>query len=201
MKWTLSETKQETNHKFLNFFVFRYTVNKDGKESAYPYFVASRHDADKLLAVTGDFSRPDGVLMAVINKPESDDPEILLIKQFRPALNRYIVEFPAGLLDPEDEDECVAAGRECVEEAGVEIKNIRLLCPPSPTSTGLSDEIVSIVEAEVSRLIDRHLEMFEDINAEFVPFSKIPELLNEPSQIIAVNVRLCLLYLLEKNRK
>lgn len=199
MEWTFERATKETLHRFLNLYVYEYSVNKDGEKNRYPYFVASRHEAEKLLAVTRDFSRPDGVLIAAVKDRDSQDPQVLLITQFRPPLNAHIVEFPAGLLDEEDEDEVVAAKRESIEETGVELTNVRLLCPPSPTSSGLSDELVSIVEADVKSLSETHLERFEDIHAEFVPFSKVRALLDDPKTVIAVNVRLCLLYLLQKH--
>ena len=201
MEWTLERATKETSHRFLNLYVYEYSVNKDGEKSLYPYFVASRHEAEKLVAITRDTHRPDGVLIAAVKDRESADPQILLITQFRPPFNAHIVEFPAGLLDEEDADETVAATRESIEETGVELTNVRLLCPPSPTSSGLSDELVSVVEADVKCLTERHLERFEDIHAEFVPFSKVRALLDDPKTIVALNVRLCLLYLLQKHGK
>lgn len=199
MRWLLKDIRKETDHRFLNFFTFTYSVEKDGEESLYPYFLASRHEQESLIARTANFRRPDGVLMAVIQ--EEPAPSILLIEQFRPPLNARVIEFPAGLLEDSDSNEIEAAKRECVEEAGVVIDDVRLLCPASPTSSGLSDEMVSIVEGRVAHLTQRHLERFEDIQARFVPLTEIPARLDDPNLLIAVNVRLTLLYLLERYRK
>jgi len=201
MNWTLKTITQETHHKFLNFFTYSFVVEKEGETADYPYYVSSRHNKDELLALTHRFSRPDGVLIAAIK--EGDEPSVLIIEEFRPPLNAKVIEFPAGLLEPTDENETVAAMRESIEEAGVELCDVTLLCPPSPTSAGLSDEMISVVYGKVKRLTDTHLEKFEDIHARFLPIRDIPALLADPNALIAINARLCLLYIQElfRNKK
>jgi ADP-ribose pyrophosphatase len=53
--------------------------------------------------------------------PVTDDKEVLLIRQFRPPVNGYVIEFPAGLNDKGDTLE-EAARRELLEEAGYSAK-------------------------------------------------------------------------------
>ena len=65
---------------------------------------------------------------------------LLITSQFRPALNRIVTSIPAGLVDPKD-DIFGCAKREALEEGGVIIDNLELICPASPTSSGLSDEL------------------------------------------------------------
>jgi ADP-ribose pyrophosphatase len=56
---------------------------------------------------------PDGVIILAMTETE----EIILVKQFRPALNQYTLEFPSGSIDaPETPQE--AAARELYEETG-----------------------------------------------------------------------------------
>jgi len=50
--------------------------------------------------------------------PMRDDTHVVLIRQYRYALDRWIWELPAGSLDP-DEDPQSAAARECAEEVGL----------------------------------------------------------------------------------
>ncbi|KAI9497613.1 NUDIX hydrolase domain-like protein [Zychaea mexicana] len=54
---------------------------------------------------------------AVIVTPE---PELLLVVQYRPAIQRYCIEFPSGLID-QDEDPIDAAAREFHEETGYQV--------------------------------------------------------------------------------
>ncbi|KAG8525857.1 uncharacterized protein KY384_000617 [Bacidia gigantensis] len=58
----------------------------------------------------------DGVgIVAILQKPEG--PEIVLQKQFRPPINKVVIEVPAGLVD-ENESAAVSAVRELREETG-----------------------------------------------------------------------------------
>lgn len=58
----------------------------------------------------------DGVgIVAILNKPTG--PELLLQKQYRPPINKVVIEVPAGLIDAgETPEEC--AVRELKEETG-----------------------------------------------------------------------------------
>lgn len=58
----------------------------------------------------------DGVgIMAILNKPTG--PELLLQKQYRPPVDKVVIEVPAGLIDEgETPEEC--AVRELKEETG-----------------------------------------------------------------------------------
>ena len=52
-----------------------------------------------------------------LSDPEGDDPQILLIKQYRYAANGYLYEIPAGRLES-GEDPAACAERELREETG-----------------------------------------------------------------------------------
>lgn len=54
---------------------------------------------------------------AVVIVPQLSEHEVLLLRQFRVSLNRYIFEFPAGTLDP-NETPLDCAKRELIEETG-----------------------------------------------------------------------------------
>ncbi|OOO05069.1 NUDIX hydrolase [Aspergillus oryzae] len=58
----------------------------------------------------------DGVsIVATLNKPTG--PELVLLKQYRPALDKVVIEIPGGLIDPgETAEQC--AVRELKEETG-----------------------------------------------------------------------------------
>lgn len=69
--------------------------------------------------------------------------ELLLIRQYRPACNAYMIEFPAGLReDGESFEEC--ARRELLEETGYRGR-IDIAYPPAASSPGLTGETVAIV--------------------------------------------------------
>ena len=73
--------------------------------------------------------------------------KVVLVRQFRPPVNAYTLEFPAGLIDPGEGIEETAI-REMLEETGY---SCRILwhtgeCSSSP---GLSSEKVAMVFAEI----------------------------------------------------
>ncbi len=65
--------------------------------------------------VTLDMVRHPGSVVLI---PMQDDGRIVLIRQYRYALDRWIWELPAGSLDA-GEDAAAAAARECEEEIGL----------------------------------------------------------------------------------
>lgn len=65
--------------------------------------------------VTMDMVRHPGSVVLI---PRHDDGRIVLIRQYRYAIDRWIWELPAGSLDP-GEDPAAAAARECEEEIGL----------------------------------------------------------------------------------
>ena len=70
---------------------------------------------------------------------------ILVVRQYRTALERVTVEIPAGKLEP-GEDPLKAIGRELSEETGYTAGNIRHLASIAPAA-GYSDEIIHLYMA------------------------------------------------------
>ena len=74
------------------------------------------------------------------------DPDVLLVRQYRYAADRYLYEIPAGRLDPgESPEEC--AGRELREETGYSARHLRRLTTIY-TTPGFTDELIHIFVAE-----------------------------------------------------
>ena len=92
---------------------------------------------------------------------------IVLIKEFRHALNQYIYSTPAGLVD-DNEDTIVSAKRELAEEIGAEVIKINKILNSSFSSAGLTDETLECFEAEVILTGKQNLEETEDISIKLV---------------------------------
>ncbi len=199
MKWNFINAEKETEHRFLNFYTVHYEVENNGERKPYSYFLASRNETiDSLRIARKEYSRPDAVLIGAYRLDESGHLSLLLEKQFRPALGREVVSFPAGLMDSQDIDEADTAFRECLEETGYSITDVEVIVPPSPTSEGLSDECNSVV---ICRLLDKgdaKKEEFEDITASLYDEAQVMAMLNDGNLLFSNSARLLILLLLER---
>lgn len=82
------------------------------------------------------------VVMLAQPTPET----VILIRQYRPVIDRWIWELPAGSLDPGETPE-VAVVRECEEETGYSPRRVTLLASWYPTP-GFCDEIMHFYRCE-----------------------------------------------------
>lgn len=133
---------QNTKKNFLNFFTLHF-MDKNGKEKEY--YLASRRKVEDLTCVSKKHNYCDAVMIV----PVTIDKKFIIIKQYRPIIDDYIYEFPAGIVD-EGESIEEAARRELYEETGLNIMEYKEILKPCYTSVGMTDESVAVVEAIVS---------------------------------------------------
>ena len=74
--------------------------------------------------VIWDFIKHKGAAAVV---PVTDEGKILMVRQYRNALERYTLEIPAGALDTADEPVITCASRELEEETGYRSENLEWL--------------------------------------------------------------------------
>jgi len=90
-----------------------------------------------------------------LGDPAGDDPQILLLKQYRYAAEGFLYEIPAGRLDP-GEDPLDCARRELMEETGCEADRIDHLYT-FYTTPGFTDEkIHAFMAVGLTRGESRH---------------------------------------------
>lgn len=115
-------------------------------------------------------------IVAVV--PITNDGCVLLIRQFRPPVNGYVIEFPAGLND-RDEPLDVVAKRELLEETGYKAKEIKFL-GRGPLSSGSSVEVLTVYLAKGLEFVGiGERDETEDIEVIKVPFDSVEERLKE----------------------
>ncbi len=109
------------------------------------------------------------------------DSKIILVRQFRPPVWGYVLEFPAGLIDA-GESAKETAVRELREETGFEGEVIHV-CPESCSSPGMTGEKLTVVLMHVdgARYRDGLPQSFqeenEDIETLLIPKSELLQFL------------------------
>lgn len=110
-----------------------------------------------------DFIHHDGAAAVI---PVMDDGKILMVKQYRNALERDILEIPAGKLDDPDEEGIVCASRELKEETGYSSDDLEWLLTIR-TTVAFCDERIEVFVARNLIPGEQHLDEdeFVDVKA------------------------------------
>ena len=110
-----------------------------------------------------------------MSDPTGDDPQILLIRQYRYAAGGYLYEIPAGRLD-EGEDPMACATRELREETGCVADRVEYLYTFF-TTPGFVDEKIHLFMAVGLTRGDSSLESDEFLEVEIVSLSRALEMI------------------------
>ncbi len=123
---------------------------------------------------------------AVAVVAETSRSEIVVIRQYRWAVGRYLYELPAGKVD-HDEDILSAAQRELKEETGYVADDWELVTALYPTP-GYSDEKVSLFYSRVVAYSSPHPDSDEDIQTELWDAGKIRQFLHSSGTINGITL-------------
>ena len=107
--------------------------------------------------------------------PMIDPARVIMLKQYRHALRKYIWEIPAGTLDPR-ESVINCAKRELIEETGFSADQWHILGEITPVP-GYSDERIHIFLATDLQSAERHLDEDEIIQVHEVACQEALEML------------------------
>ena len=145
------ESVETVSTGWINKYHLHYTL-PDGRP--YTYEGVSRKGPERYeaaLGALGSTGAPDPDAVCIV--PLLPDGSVLLEREFRYPLNSWCVSLPAGLIDAgESLEEAVA--RELSEETGYRLRDdiapaVRPLPQPGFSSTGLTEENVQVVFAQV----------------------------------------------------
>ncbi|MEP7382095.1 MAG: NUDIX hydrolase [Gemmatimonadota bacterium] len=107
--------------------------------------------------------------------PAGEDPQLLLIRQYRYAAERAIYEIPAGRLDP-GETPLDCAIRELLEETGCTAERVEPLIAIY-TTPGITDEKIHLFMATGLTMGESQLEADEFIEVVTFPLSEVLQMI------------------------
>ncbi len=110
--------------------------------------------------------------------PVREDGKLLMVRQYRNALDRYTLEIPAGGLNGADEPTRDAAGRELEEETGYRSDDLEWLITIR-TTVAFCNEKIDIYVAKNLVKSHQHLDEDEFINVEAYSVEELSRMILE----------------------
>ena len=165
---------------------------KNNQEKSWT--VASRKSKDILegIYLENKKDKVDAVIICAYHKQQN---KLVIIKEFRVPINKYIYELPAGLVDSDDDNFEETVIRELKEETGLNVIEIKkdLSSNQVYLSPGMTDEsaafVYCICDGEVSK---DYLEDDEDIEAILISQDEAKDILKNSSTPLDIRVYLAL---------
>lgn len=163
----INKVEKLTDCKHLNLYAVDATSVHNTPVS---YYVASRAEEIENLKLRTKKNTPDGVIIYSLYGEKRD--KVVLVRQYRYAIDDYIYEFPAGLVE-KGEDFHEAAKRELYEETGLTLLPIEapeMYEKPYFTTVGMTDESCATVygyaDGEISKAAQEDSEEIEIVLAD-----------------------------------
>ena len=122
-----------------------------------------------------DFIHHDGAAAVI---PVMDDGKILMVNQYRNALERVTLEIPAGKLDDPDEEGIVCASRELKEETGYSSDDLEWLLTIR-TTVAFCDERIEVFVARNLIPGEQHLDEDEFVDVKAYKLEELKEMIFE----------------------
>ena len=120
-----------------------------------------------------DYIHHDGAAAVV---PVMEDGRILMVRQYRNALERYTIELPAGKLDDPDEQGIVCASSELEEETGYRSEKLEWLITLR-TTVAFCNEKIEIFVARDLIPSKQHLDEDEYIDVAAYTMEELKEMI------------------------
>lgn len=187
----LLKIEKKMSGEYINYYNFIYENNFGHLKT---YEMVSR---DNGIQNENDINKnpSQAVVLIVFNKEHS---KLLLNREFRMAVDSYVYNLPAGIIELGETVE-QAAERELMEETGLQLVKIIDVLPPSYSAVGISNEKTSVIVCEAEGTIGGTPEEDEDIMPLWVDKEMVQDILKE-SDGVCMSARTQLLCYLWVNK-
>jgi ADP-ribose pyrophosphatase len=153
--------------KYLKNYELTY-LNKAGREKKYEIVSRSEISSPDMLG-----QRVSGVSVVAYY-----DDRLLLLREFRMGVNKYIYNLCAGMLEQDETiEDCIR--RELYEETGLQLKRIIHILKPSYAAVAISDVKTQIAFVEAEGILSDNTSENEKITAAFYTREQVRELLEQ----------------------
>ena len=123
--------------------------------------------------VEWDFIKHNGAAAVL---PVTDEGKIVMVRQFRNALDRETLEIPAGGLDSKDDPMIIAAARELEEETGYRSNDLEYLISVA-AAVAYCNEIIEVFVAKNLILSEQRLDEDEYVEVEEYTVEELTEMI------------------------
>ena len=127
----------------------------------------------------------------------TEDNKVVMVKQYRHAIEETIIEIPGGCVDKEDPNFEHAIARELMEETGHEFSKYEYLGKISPNPSTNTNWMHMFLATGGEKVNDQKLDHNEEIEVVLVTIEELKQLLKEHSLLQAMHVT-TIMYALEK---
>ena len=132
--------------------------------------------------------------------PVTDDGRIIMVRQYRNALERFTLEIPAGALDDPEEPGINCSARELEEETGYRSENLEWLITLR-TTVAFCNERIEVYVAKNLVPSKQHLDPNEFVNVELHTVEELKQMIFDGEIEDSKTVASILAYYAKYNRK
>ena len=176
MKWKILSSEQIFRDKWFN--VRRDRCETPGGKIVDPYYV---------------YEFPTWVGAVPVTK----EGKIVMVRQYRHAIQEVVVEIPGGVVDDTDNSNQDAIARELLEETGYSFSSYEYLGKISPNPSTNTNYLHMFLAQGGEKVAEQHLDENEEIEVLLLSIDELKQLVRENKIVQSMHVS-CILYALER---